>query len=181
MKPVAFLGLLLAARGCCSHKACYPAVREFQRKHPEEYKRYAFIYPTTLAIHMALVADRISAVCEIAEKLQEEYGSVPGISEFAQDIIKQENLVRQTRIKWAREMERLMGKDGAICQYEWSDGVIKEVGLLVLRNGHVVKREVWFVEYSREDSEQCSEGTASEPTNSTTPGGVRNCAPLRLR
>jgi hypothetical protein len=181
MKRVAFLGLLLAATGCCSHKACHPAVREFQRKHPEEYKRYAFIYPTTLAIHMALVADRISAVCEIAEKLQEEYGSVPGISEFAQDIIKQENLVRQTTIKWAREMERLMGKDGAICQYEWGYGVTKEVGLLVLRNGHVAKREVWFVEYSREDPEQCSEGTASEPINSVPPGGVRNCAPLRLR
>ncbi|MGA4577512.1 hypothetical protein ACPDIT_01585 [Limisphaera sp. VF-2] len=122
-------------------------MREFQRKHPEEFKEYAFIYPITLATHMALIADRISDVCHIAERLQRQFGGVPGISEFAEEIIKHEQMIRQRAIIEAQEMERLKGSSGAICQFEWSDGYTREVGLLVLRDGDVVKREVWFEEY----------------------------------
>ena len=165
MKLLAFLGILLIASGCCSNKISHSAVREFQQRHPEEFKRYAFIYPITLATHMALAADRMSDVCGIAEKLQEKYGSVPGISEFAQDIIKQENVIREKTIKSAHEMERLIGNNGAICQFEWSDGVTKEVGLLVIRNGQVLKRDVWFLDYLREESGESSSGTGSKLTN----------------
>jgi len=165
MKRVALLGLLLMAAGCCSNKISHNAVREFQQRHPEEFKRYAFIYPITLATHMALAADRMSVVCGIAERLQNEYGSVPGISEFVQDIIKQENVIREETIKSAHELERLMGNDGAICQFEWSDGFTKEVGLLVIRNGQVLKRDVWFIDYLREKPEELSSGTGSDPAN----------------
>lgn len=165
MKRLAFLGVLLIASGCCSQRISHSAVREFQHRHPEEFRQYAFLNPITLATHMALAADRMSDVCGIAEKLQEKYGSVPGISEFAQDIIKEENAVRERTIKSAHEMERLMGNDGAICQFGWSDGVTKEVGLLVINNGQVVKRDVWFIDYLKQEPE----GLGLDPTN-----GVRH-------
>lgn len=166
MKLLALLGLLFVASGCCSNKICHSAVREFKKKHPEEFKRYTFIYPITLATHMALVGDRIADVCGIAERLQEQFGSVPGIAEFAEDIIKQEKLLRQRTIQSARELERLKGDDGAICQFEWSDGFTKEVGLLVIRNGEIVKRDAWFIEYLREEGDEWQDRTVSEPNKS---------------
>ena len=164
MKLFAFFGLLLIASGCCSNKISHIAVREFQQRHPEEFKRYTFIYPITLATHMALAADRMSDVCAIADKLQKEYGSDPAISEFARNIIRQENVVREKAVRSAKELESLKGDDGAICQFEWSDGSTKEVGLLVIRKGRVLKRDVWFAEYLKEEPEELSSGVGLDST-----------------
>lgn len=175
MRRVALLGILLMAAGCCSNKTYHPAVREFRLKNPEEFRRYTYLYPTTLPIYMGLVADRIIAVHGVIDDHEKRFQDVPGIQEFAQDIKRQESAVREKTIKWARELERLMGNDGAICQFEWSDGYTSQVGLLILRNGRIVWREVWFEEIVGERPREDSSGGRAQRSRSkqNVPRGIQ--------
>ena len=146
MNRVASLLLLLFLAGCCSTN--HVAVREFQHKHPGEFKKYAYILPIKLDTYRALVGERQAAVSGVISGMKQKFGNVQGVNDYAEEVFREEGAERRSTIELYRKLEGLSENGGAICQFEWSDGKTKEIGLLVLKSGEIIERLPWLADLS---------------------------------
>ena len=74
------------------------------------------------------------------------------MNEYLQSKEKEVALEFQGANKQYKDLEILSEGGGCVCQFKWDDGRSDEIGLLVLKNGAIVKREVWVTEYFSEST-----------------------------
>lgn len=145
MRIVFFLALIFSSAGCCT--TSNEPVRRFSKEHPREFKTYKYILPIHLATYDMLVGERLAAVQGIVDGMRSNSGHVPGVTNYAHVVMRREGEYRRKTIELHQKWEEMSQYGGAICQFEWSDGKTREIGILVLKSGEIVDRQPWFVEY----------------------------------
>jgi hypothetical protein len=134
---------MLTISGCCCPVEFKP-VCEFQKTHPQQAQKYSHLAPVTLIRYRDLLAGRGTYMQIFADKLKQNFGNVPGMQDFADEELTLESKNRIAKLHAYNEMEELAKNGGCICEFEWSDKTNYEFGLLVLKGGNVVKRDVFF-------------------------------------
>lgn len=137
------LAVLLA--GCCCERQS-DVVDSFRQEHPHEFKQYIYIYPISLDTYYWSEGDKDSTVGSLIRELQ-RFKNVPELEGFAKK--KHQEAVDDWRTTIGRytHLEKCSADGGSICQFKWSDGTNTQIGLMVLKNGNVVTRDVWVSEY----------------------------------
>jgi hypothetical protein len=141
--------LMLFLTGCCSMPA-NKAITAFQQKHPAEFRKYVYLKPANLDTYSVLFGDRHGTIVRIGTELENKFGNVPGMNEYVNQFLHEEAKERQDTIKRYTDFQDKSANGGVICQFEWNDGKMKEIGLLALKDGEIVKREVWMGDFLTE-------------------------------
>jgi hypothetical protein len=153
MKHAVCFWLLLIAVGCCSTKEREP-VATYQIKHPDEAKKFIYLNPVNLNTYRCMLGDQEGWVGSIVTSLRKKFPDVPGVQEFANQQLKEEASETAAEIDKFKDFEKASTNGGAICQFEWDDGKTHEIGLLVLKDGEIVRRDVWLTDYLTESAEE---------------------------
>jgi len=142
MKCFFWLFLVVIASGC-SRPSEFKAITEFREKHPDDAKLFVHIYPVNLDLFREMLGGRALSIQTFAHGLEREFDKVQGVKEFAEQKEREDREDRNTQYKEYQELERLSENGGLVCEYEWNNKEVLEVGLLVLKNGEVIKRDEW--------------------------------------
>jgi hypothetical protein len=149
-----FFPLAILLFGCASVGHRLPKgiseVYEFERKHPIEYKDFLYLNPVNMDTYHCTLGDQLAVASNIKRGLTNKFGATPGLNEYVEAKFQQELLECENRSRHYFELEALCSPRGAICQFGWTDGTTKEIGLLVIKDGDIVKRDVWVVDYLKE-------------------------------
>ena len=139
----AFALALLLGAGCATTATSRDPVAQFREKHPSDAAKYVYIYPISTDTYVMIAAVQTGTILEIAHTLREKFPAVPEVVHYADDISKQEQAATQSRTTYF-ESFRLAGLDGGtVCEFQSYDGKTTDLGLLVLKAGEIVKRDVW--------------------------------------
>lgn len=152
LRIIVLLTPLMAILGCKSpdHVA---ALTEFRRKNPDEARLYKYVYPITLDTFRVMLGDKYASVADIALTLKERFGDTTTVKAYAENVLNRQAKERRQSIDHLRDLEGAASGGGFVCQFEWSDGKTREIGLLVIKSGTVIKREVWSVDYLSNEKE----------------------------
>lgn len=153
MKKYWSTGLLVLMAGCCRVPESYRPVAEFQRKHPEEFGKFAYLNPISLNTYRAVWGMKAGEASYLLDETERRFGNIDGVKEFVNRMAKREGDDRQRIVEFFRELEAASSGGGAVCQYEWSDSKTRETGFLVLKSGEIIKREPWVTDYLVHDKE----------------------------
>jgi hypothetical protein len=124
--------------------------RRFSRKEPSGLSQMRISQPVNLNTYRGLSGFDHGFDSGQISSMKKHYGSVPGLNEYADKLSKDEAAERKMWITQFHELESASKGGGIICQFERSDGKTSEMGLLALKDGEVVKRCVWLVNYIAE-------------------------------
>jgi hypothetical protein len=144
--------MCVVLEGCCSRplpKAFFE-VAEFERKHPSEYKEFLYLNPVNLDTYRCMVGLQLAVASDFSREVKLRFGTTQGINEFAEEKMSQEAAECQNTSRRYTDLEALCLPHGVICQFAWTNDERKEVGLLVIKEGNIAKREVWIVDYLKE-------------------------------
>jgi len=144
MEYLSFLFFVILASGC-SRTSEPQAISEFQRKHPEEAKLFVRLYPVDLDLLREMLGHEALSVQDLADDFKREFANVPGVREFVEQKEREHQEASAGRFRAFNELEALASNGGLVCQYERNDGQESEVGLLVLNNGDIIKRDEWIL------------------------------------
>lgn len=90
---------------------------------------------------------RTGSVAQFAKAFDEKAGTnCPAVSELATKLIKEENDLWVSIVKRSDEIQSLKDKGALIYWFEWRDTHRIEKGVLALKNGQIIDREVWVTE-----------------------------------
>jgi hypothetical protein len=142
--PACLLFILVLA-GCCTDPT-YGPVAEFRRKHPEEAKRFSALYPTSLSAYGILLGDRMAQFNAVLAGMKQRFGDTPGLKDYADQSAAELGGQARHALDHFSDLVAKSSNGGALCEYEWSDGKIKETGLLILKGGEVIEKESWLTE-----------------------------------
>jgi hypothetical protein len=149
MKAHIPIWIFLIAAGCCS-VSTYKPIADFREKNPADFHKYTYLNPVNLNTYLGLSAFDHGFDSGQISSMKKHYGSVPGLNEYADKLLKDEAAERKMWITQFQELDSASKGGGIICQFEWSDGKTSEMGLLALKDGEVAKRCVWLVNYIAE-------------------------------
>jgi hypothetical protein len=110
--------LLLLMAGCCSVPKLYRPVAEFQRKHPKEFKKYAYLNPVYLDTYRGVYGFSQGSASYSLGEINRRFGNNASLKEFIQKITKQDAETRQKIIESFDDLEKASSNGGVICQYE---------------------------------------------------------------
>ena len=136
--------------GCCSRPKVISEVNEFRDKNPTEYREFLYLNPINLDTYRCMLGLRLTVASDITREIKVKFGAIPGVVEYAENKLSQEAEECQTTLRQYSELEALCLPGGIICQFARTNGMTKEIGLLVLKEGRIVKRDVWVVDYPKE-------------------------------
>ena len=128
----------------CSQQSGSNPISEFQKKHPEDAKMFVHIYPVNLDLFREMVGGRALAIQRLAKDLKQEFGNIQGVKEFVEQKEHEDRESRNKEFSEFDELKRLSENGGLVCEYEWNNKEESEVGLLVLKNGDIIKRDEWI-------------------------------------
>lgn len=141
--------VLFVCGGCCNPG--FKPIAKFKRNHPDEYSKYLYLYPISLDTYYYLEGTKYGAVHRVLLEVK-KIEDAPKMNEYLQSKEKEVALEFQGANKQYKDLEILSEGGGCVCQFKWDDGRSDEIGLLVLKNGAIVKREVWVTEYFSEST-----------------------------
>jgi hypothetical protein len=121
-------------------------VSQFRAKHSIDAKKFAYINPISLDTYEAMFGFN-AGLSYIGPNLKAKFGNIAGINEYADKIIKSEQDLRNQRVQMFKKLENSSANGGVICQYKLNNGVIDEIGFLVLKSGEIVEQEPLITEY----------------------------------
>src|SRR5260370_11216572 len=81
--------LSVLVTGCCTTPSDHP-VADFRRKHPSEARAYRYIYPVGTDMYDMLFRVKSVTISGIGHSLEQRFGDVPGLADYADRILKQE-------------------------------------------------------------------------------------------
>jgi hypothetical protein len=122
-------------------------VQQFQRKHPDDYRKFTYLNPISLDTYYAVSGLQAGSTNHILGEMEQRFSATNGVREFVSTMSRREAEDRQRLIDSFRNLESLSADGGAICQYKRDDGKTREIGFLVLKNGEIVAREPWITDY----------------------------------
>jgi hypothetical protein len=137
----------IALAGCCTALNQNDPVAQYRHKHSVEAKKYSLLDPTNLEACKGMVGLCMGSWSFFGPELKRQFGNVPGINMFADKEIEVQGSLMNSLLKMFLELKDASSGGGAVCQFEWSDGTTKETGLLALKSGEIVKREVFITDY----------------------------------
>lgn len=141
-----FLIIAISLAGCCTVPKQDNQVSQFRCKHPTEAKKYVYLNPISLDTYYATFGwGKGSEYVET--NLKEKFGSNPEINEFADKAIKTQRDWNDLLMQLFKRLESASSNGGVICQYKLNDGIIEEIGFLVLKSGEIVKQEPLITDY----------------------------------
>lgn len=139
------IACVLVAGCCCNHKA--GSVSQSPRITAPDAKNYVHVYPTDYSIYVRLTGLRTGAIAQFAKAFDERAGTnCPAVGELAARLITQEDQLWASIAKRANEVQALKDQGALICWFEWRDSNRTEKGVLALKDGRIIDREVWFTE-----------------------------------
>jgi hypothetical protein len=139
------LAQVAIACGCCPSVGSDP-VALFRLKHPKDWKKYSYISPANTELCDVIFNAKSLVIYEIGDSLKEKFANPPEIAAYGDRIVAMETKARTAWKKTLDELHEAKAKGGTICQFEWSDGITKETGLLVVSSGEISKRAAWSSE-----------------------------------
>jgi hypothetical protein len=122
------------------------AVGLFRRKNPVEARQYVYLNPVNLDTYSMVIGERMGAISVIINGMKQRFGETPGVNEYADYFLHELGEDKRHVETLFHELKAASSGGGAICQFEWNDGKAREIGLLVLKSGEVVRREMWLTE-----------------------------------
>ncbi len=132
--------------GCATGPAGNDAVSVYRRKHPAEAAKYVYIYPISTDTYTMIASVQSGTVLGIATTLRQKFSDVPQVVRYAETIVQEEAAATQNRNSYFDSLRVASLDGGVICEFESYDGKATEIGLMVLRAGEIVKRDVWRTE-----------------------------------
>ena len=148
------------------------AVGEFRRKHPADFQKYAYLNPVNLDTYRELLGFEQGLHSGQIAGLRKRFESVPGVNDLSERQLRADATDRQVWITGFQDLESASSGGGVICQFEWSDGKTSETGLLAIKNGEVVKRDVWLVDYLSEQGATSGQPNPRRGGNGKQPSGL---------
>lgn len=152
----AVLLILLFAGGCCSDHLP-KSVTEFKRRDPGAFRDYVYIYPISLDTYDYLEGQQRAALTDFALGVEKKYGTTNGLKEYLESEVYQISTNGFFDVVDYYHLEKLVKSGGTVCQFKWDNGQRVEMGLLVLKNGYIILRDVWMTNF-RPTPEDKSEG-----------------------
>jgi hypothetical protein len=137
--------------GCCSYQAngTAPEVADYKAKHRVDFGHFVYILPIKLDTYQYLLANQLEVARRISSQMKVKFANTPGVQEFADSEFKEEMETCQKASQRYDELEDLAARGGAVCQFCWNDGKTQEMGLLVLKNGNIIERDVWITDFRK--------------------------------
>jgi hypothetical protein len=120
--------------------------------HPDESRQYTSILPTELDTYQALYELKSTVIQEVGGSLKERFATVPDVVGFADRVL---NMERDANYAWNHFLHEVRSNataGGTVCQFVWTDGSIREAGILVIRGDKIVSRK----EFLRENASKKS-------------------------
>jgi hypothetical protein len=114
----------------------------FRKKHPTESSAYENIAPASLGAYKGIVNAFKEVQLGIASGIKNRFADNSNVVNYATNISKDAMAIQQRWDKAFADLDEASTNGGVICQFDWSDGKKKETGLLVLRSGEIIKRDV---------------------------------------
>lgn len=152
-----------AATSGCSDSAPPDTVSAFLKKNPEEAKRYKSIRVTAVDLAKTVAIFDDVQLRGVATTIKNKFGNSPGATEYADLVLRVAERQQQSRFKLFEELEAAEAAGGVVCHYEWADGRTEQDGILVLRDGRVVKRLPWTTTHRDEQVDGPAGRTTSRP------------------
>jgi hypothetical protein len=143
------LPMLLAS--CCSEHWCN-AVTKFRSDHPTEFSKYLYIYPVSLDTYYYLQGQQHAAITRVARLVEKKYAATPGLNEYVEIVLANASKDKTLAIEDYAELKKLSAGGGTICQFKWNDGQMEEMGMLILKDGSITKRDVWVTNFQSENT-----------------------------
>ena len=82
--------------------------------------------------------------------MERKYGTIPGLNESVETQLIQSSKDKLLEVEDYSELEKASAGGGIICQFKWEDKQVVEMGMLVLKNDSIVKRDVWVTDIRSE-------------------------------
>jgi hypothetical protein len=113
---------------------------------------YRQIYPIDYTVYEQLVGLRTITVIQNAEAFEQQFGKdCPGVIGLASTIIKNERILWGEIVKRGNELRTHESQGATLCWFEWTDGKRTEQGVVALKKGQILDREVWLSESLNEE------------------------------
>ena len=144
--------VLLSLTGCCLDRGNEQVIK-FRRASPKEFNNYVYIYPVSLDTYYYLHGQQrgaITSLIRVAEIEERKYGTTPGLKEHLETWAKEAGTNQMFEVENYRDLEKSAADGGVICQFKWDDGKTCEMGMLVIKGGVVIKRDVWVTDFHSE-------------------------------
>lgn len=144
-----FVCVSILSAGCCTRLALNSndQVDRFMRTHPLEYYQYQYLNPINLDDFRCMLGLQLAEADSITRELKFRFGSTPGINEYCQLKIDQDSSNYYTMSRHFSDLEVMSKPNGVICQFSRTNAEVKEIGLLVIKEGNVITNDVWVTDY----------------------------------
>ena len=119
------------------------AISVFRRNHPEIARHYLLLREANIDRYFDLWRIEAGIAQTTMQRLKEEFGHVEGVVTFADRVSAGEKEKIENLRKEILALKRAADGEGKLCEFEYSFNGEREWGVLVLRNGEIVKRVVW--------------------------------------
>jgi hypothetical protein len=118
-------------------------VAAFRRTHPEESRQFTEMRPASLRAAMMLVVENNTDAASVAQSIKRKWGNVSGVSEYADNVILQETEKLDRIHRMVEDFERDTANGGVPFDYVRRDDSTEETGLLVLKDGNILRKTVF--------------------------------------
>jgi hypothetical protein len=147
-----FIFICFSIAGCCTRGTNGTASEliNYKKSHPDDYKHFVYLLPTKLDTYQYLLADRLQVARHISTQMKIKFTNSPGVQEFADREFKEQMEACEKASQHYTELEKLAFPDGTVCQFCWNDGKTQETGMLVLKSGNIIERDVWITDFVTE-------------------------------
>jgi len=135
--------------GCCTLPESYQAILEFQHKHPNEARKFEYIYPIDLEVCAGFYD--VGTADYILWQLDQRFGDKKEIQQFIKEMQQRLNENVERVVEFVDRMKKLASGGGVICQYRWHDEEKIETGFLVIKSGEIIHREPEITEWLLEN------------------------------
>ncbi|HTI72016.1 MAG TPA: hypothetical protein VMF06_18725 [Candidatus Limnocylindria bacterium] len=129
---------------CCGfHTATIDPVEAFRLEHPNEAKYYVNLYPASFDIYRRIQILNSAQIKSIATTLKSMGKDCPGAAKYGVKLLETQKQVDDSAAVYYRSFEEMTANAAYLFQFEWRKDDKLEVGFLALRDGEIVKREVF--------------------------------------
>jgi hypothetical protein len=115
----------------------------YKESHPAEAALYTHVYPVDFKSYQALDQIRSDNASDIVLVMKQKFSDVPGFSDYADRLLKVDDQMWKNVQRNIVELGEACAPGAALYEFEWSDGLKVETGLLVVKEDRIVKRQVW--------------------------------------
>jgi hypothetical protein len=131
--------------GCATPnpKPADPELAGFKKNHPAEAAAYTHLYAVNLKNYKVLDQLRSDKASDVVVVMKQKFSDTPELGGYADNLLKTDDEMWKNVERNVAELGEACAPGSTLYEFEWTNGLRVETGLLVLKSGEIAKREVW--------------------------------------